>query len=537
MSRVQKSYLSKAPDFSYYAPINRQQEEFHASLARHRLLLGGYGGGKTYPSIHESGFHGIENPGHQFAVWRNNWDDCKNKIWPDYKDIFAEAGCIVRLDKTNLNMHIAAQRWNVYGDVARSLGLRPGSPAPLREDGTPAVNGAELDTRPCVFMFRPLSLERKKVGGYNLCGFHVDDPDSLRHYEMMAFLLSRLRDKKVIATRHIGIWTANYEGRDWLWNTFIKDREPGGDGPGFAYWWVKTTDNPTLKASFIEDQAAVHSEQWMKKYIYMEDVDKLDIGLIYHMLRKDKHNITDELYPKLKREGKLITQRLVIDVGNPCCVLHMGCSEEAIYVFGETYAHDWQTSDLAKCIKEKYWKQYGSFRNIIDPASAGKSFTSGTSPRAQLQREHRIVTIPAENEVLNGIRSVQDLLKSEIGVPRLYINWARCPKLIWEAERYHWRQPSDMDMDNPEYRPEPVKRHDHAMDCMRYGVADLRKYLKGIKGERANGIMEYREKMRTQLPFYKENKGMGGMSRREQMRKRSIMADVKRRRATEAAHG
>ena len=71
-------------DLSYYKPVNQTQTEFHQSRARHKLLIGGYGAGKTYPAIHEVLLHCLDNPRHEFLVARNTWDTVEDKKQEDF---------------------------------------------------------------------------------------------------------------------------------------------------------------------------------------------------------------------------------------------------------------------------------------------------------------------------------------------------------------------------------------------------------------------------------------------------------------------
>ena len=62
-------------DFSYYKPLNEKQALFHESNATNKLLIGGLGAGKTYPAIHEAYFTCYDNPGHEYLVCKNTWDN------------------------------------------------------------------------------------------------------------------------------------------------------------------------------------------------------------------------------------------------------------------------------------------------------------------------------------------------------------------------------------------------------------------------------------------------------------------------------
>jgi phage terminase large subunit len=75
-------------------------------------------------------------------------------------------------------------------------------------------------------------------------------------------------------------------------------------------------------------------------------------------------------------------------------------------------------------------------------------------------RNNGIPARAAKGRVLDGIHSVQDLLKiQDDGKPRLTVD-PSCVNTINEFESYAWRPEKD----------EPLKENDHAMDAIRYYV-------------------------------------------------------------------
>ena len=365
-------------NLSYYSPINQEQREFHASKATHKLLIGGFGSGKTYPAIHEAIFHCIDNPDHQFYMFKNTWDFVEEHLLEDVKKISDDCGL--------------SKGWN---QEKKNLTL---------------YNG-------CVIKFRPLTLGKKKFKGINCCGFLIDDPDIARYSELIAFLYSRLRNTPhAIANRFQTMITANLEGRDWLYLTFMKDkksgkdRAPGGDDK-FSYWICPTDHNPTLPESYIADLEEIHSEEWMNRYVWC----KMDsfIGRIYPSFDRILHNMS-----RKEMEKKAFFHRtLPLDVGitHATAYLDMFTDGEAIYILKEFYKKGLigpqvgnQIIDERKTLYEK-----GGFFNtmVIDPASAKTDQTSGTSMRQLLWDDFRLQFITATNDVSPGIIIVQDLLK------------------------------------------------------------------------------------------------------------------------------
>ncbi|MDC0700738.1 PBSX family phage terminase large subunit, partial [Blautia wexlerae] len=89
---------------------------------------------------------------------------------------------------------------------------------------------------------------------------------------------------------------------------------------------------------------------------------------------------------------------------------------------------------------------------VVDPSAASFMET--------IRRHHKFRVIPAENDVLDGIRRVSVALKQ--GEVRICAN---CADAIREFGLYRWMDAAGKDA--------PVKENDHAMDDIRYFVASL----------------------------------------------------------------
>ena len=459
-------------DLRYYEPINRQQREFHASKARHKMLIGGYGGGKSYPAIHESLFHCLENPKHEYLVMRNTWDVLEKEIQEDFLRVCRETGLI--------------KKWS---SEKHDLVL-------------------PNDT---LIMFRPLSLKRANLKGMHLCGFLIDDPDVNRYQDDISFLWSRLRNPPhVKASRFQTIITSNWEGRNWLWKTYMQERAEGGDDD-FAYWVCPTDENPTLPENYIDDMAKMHSQEWMDRYVYC----KMDshIGLIYGDFSRNSHHLdqnkmlkTDTGAPREDIRARI----MAIDVGgtHPTCVLKMATDGAAIYIYDEWFRRGIKVSALGEYLQGELRKDMYN-RVVIDPASARGEMTSGTSIKDLLQRAYGVRAEGANNDVHTGINLIKDLMQPAEGPPRIYIDCNRCPNLVGELQTYRYKEPSNMDFDAMGYEEVPVKKNDDAVDAMRYGVMYLWRMMR--RNQRADFEKVKRDRnweQRKKLRLYKENPEM-----------------------------
>jgi hypothetical protein len=427
-------------DFDYYKPINKNQADFHRSKAKNKLLIGPYRSGKTYPAIHEALFICFDNPGHEFGVFRNTWESLRDNVQKDFIAVAEQANAI---------------KPNGWIKAKDELHLK-------------------CDT---VVRFRPLSLSRAQFKGMNMCGFLIDDPDVVRHKETIAFLFTRLTNPPGSKAQYFAtVFCANYEGHDWLWQTFMRRREPGGDDM-FAYWFCRTQDNKTLDPDYIKTQAAIHSEAWMKRYIY-GDLDGF-VGLVY-----------DEYDPKVHdkdlswiRKDHSLTKIMVIDLGitHPTVVLKIATDFKNVYVYDEYYHTNIRTGDLGEYLLEQLDTDEHFKRILIDPKSCAREQTSGTSPRKVLKDDYGIRRIElANNNVKYGIEIQKGLMTVRGASTHFFVDPVRCPNTVRELETLKWKEPEYSDFDELAYKEEPIDKDNDCTDCTRYGSVYLKKYLRGI---------------------------------------------------------
>lgn len=457
-------------DFSFYKPINEKQRQFHLSESRHRLLIGGVGAGKTYPSIFESYRHCYKNPNGFYVVIRNT-------------------------EETLRQLALEYTEFGLEHDLIQS------HKSPRQEGYTIILHNG------CIIKFFAAAKGANSLKGWNACGFHIDDLNTYKYGEVARYIFTRRRQKggRKSYTDIKTIWTANWEGRDWLYYTFMHDEETGRlkeeqrDYDGFA-WWLLTTDmNPTLGEDFIRDLERTHSEEYINRYVKMVDFDDLS-GLIYPDLAEGLHNkdlsfcISDNNLIKVTG----------IDVGSTVStVMSIATDGKSVYVYDEWYKRNVTIEDLGLYLQRLRHNE--KFRcNLIDPSAARGEMTNnrGESIRSLLQKDFGIRTEAANNAVHYGIEVMKNLMKPAVGEPRLYIDKARCPNFYREAREYVWKEMKGR-TEMSQYTQEPVKQNDHALDATRYGVIYISKFLEkafnSLKKDREELFQEKLEK----LPMYK----------------------------------
>jgi len=436
--------VSEPFDFRYYKPLNAKQAAFHASRARHKALIGGVGAGKTFPAIHEALMVCGDNPDHIFTVWKNTWETLETNIEGAFLRISEMAHC-----------H-SPNEWSKSG---HDLTLRNGT----------------------VVQFRPLGMDQEQIKGMHFCGMLIDDPDVWTYKKIIGFLFTRMRDPAWSkANYYESIITANWEGKDWTWQTYMRNR-PEGEGDRFAYWLMKTSDNYTLQPDYISDLEAMHSQAWMDRYIYC-DMKKAASGLVYDEYNSEYHDADLAWCGSL--EAKHLIKILVVDNGSGSmgvtCVLKMATDGKEVYIYGEWYRRNVHIDELGEYLQREMQKD--TYRAVlIDPTSAITE-RDGGSVKRDLARNYGIYCIGAENSKLYGIELVKTLLTIRDGKPAMFFDPERCPNAVREIEIYRRKDQTLSQMDEMEYKIQPVDKDDHAMDCVKYGCRYLQRFIRWIRG-------------------------------------------------------
>lgn len=129
------------------------------------------------------------------------------------------------------------------------------------------------------------------------------------------------------------------------------------------------------------------------------------------------------------------------------------------------------------------------YLRLIDPSSFG-SETSGVPKVGNLFAQCGLACTPAQNDVDLGIELVKRAMEPGLdGTPRLRV-FRTCEKLVAELRYYRYKKPS-LNPNADAKAPKPLKRKDHAADCLRYlflhGIAHVEKetvideeYIQGV---------------------------------------------------------
>lgn len=210
-------------------------------------------------------------------------------------------------------------------------------------------------------------------------------------------------------------------------------------------------DNPSLSKSVKQRYRRLYTGSFYQRFILGRWTAAE--GLIYPMFDRDKHIFT----------SPPVCDRFIVscDYGtvNPSSFGLWGRSHGRWYRLREYY-YDSAREGLRRTDEEHYQGLCRLIGNtnidyvVCDPSAA--SFIQC------ITRHGKYRVRAANNDVVTGIRQVQDLIREGI------INISdSCTDTIREFSLYRWNESSGRDC--------PVKENDHAMDDMRYFVTSLEK--------------------------------------------------------------
>ncbi len=240
---------------------------------------------------------------------------------------------------------------------------------------------------------------------------------------------------------------------------FHEAKQIENPGYGYNYGHFTIADNMSLSDLQIRDALSSYDK---KSVWYARDIlglRRAAEGLIYDMLSDTLNLYTDATRPASLHFSGVRTIACDYGTTNPCVFLDIYDYDDTVYVDRE---YRW---DSAKERKQKtdedYVEDMVGFMGgkqcaiIVDPSAA--SFI------VALQRRGFYV-IPANNDVLNGIRHTSTLIQRR----KLLFNRDGCAGLLKEMGAYSWDKKS---CERGEEKP--LKERDHGPDALRYFVNSL----------------------------------------------------------------
>lgn len=383
------------------------QARFHSCNAKERVLAGGWGCGKTKALILEMA-KDIAIPNNYILLGRLDMGELISSTMRDFLEVYE--GIIVNHNKQERTIKFP--------------------------NGT-IVYYTNLDaSRDAV----------KKIQSLNLGAVVLDQLEEIDESVYIA-LVGRLRRQQ---TRRCIYSAMNPNGHDWIYNRFIKNNEHPDERRIFI---TTTLENIHLPKDYVESLLKM-PEQWVKRYVYCS-FDEWE-GMVYEKFNEAIHKIP-------KYQPSIYEQHyIVVDYGyrNPTAILWISVDFDGIArVWDEYYQSNELIENLANVIKDRHPEIFDKAYLLIDP-SAFYSRQDGKTISDEFIK-YGVYFNPADNILMQGIDRVNSLFANR----KLFI-CENCVNTLKEISNYRWKTFNKTIKRN--YPEEPLKKDDHAMDCLRY---------------------------------------------------------------------
>lgn len=384
--------------------------------------------------------------------WINIWEGAVSSgktiasawAWLMFVPQASTAGELVMIGKTRdavyRNVLQPMMNSEIFGELAAQVDYTPGAPTCRIFGRTIHVIGAN-DVK-----------SENKIRGMTCAGAYVDEATLLLE-PFWDMLLTRMRapGARIYAS------TNPDSPAHWLKAEFIDNTVRRASLKVFSF---ALDDNIHLGAEYIERTKQMYSGLFYKRFILGEWC--VAEGAVYSMFDDSRHVV--DIVPTIAR-----WIALGVDYGtsNPLHSILVGLGTDGrLYVTNE-WRYDGRTS-MHQLTDTEYSEQIRGWLSTLRPPGA---LTTGVHPDyvvvdpsaasfiQQLHRD-RLTPYPADNSVLDGIRTVSSLLATG----RLLIHRS-CTELIKEIQGYVWDPKAALLGED-----KPLKLNDHGVDALRYAL-------------------------------------------------------------------
>jgi len=292
-------------------------------------------------------------------------------------------------------------------------------------------NGAEILFRSCD--------EPSKFKSLNLDFFILDEPVDIDE-SIFLMLQGRLRGTHV--KHRFGAMAGNPSGKmNWVYQRFF-------ERPTHEYFQVhtRTKDNVFLPEDYVSSMYDAYDFEYARRYL--EGEWGSFVGLVYKDFSYDRHvgNYNNDVY-----EYYLAG----VDVGfrNPTCILTLGIKDREVYVINEYYVSQKTTDVTVEHMSSKNEKL--NFQGIYVDPSAADWTNKATAQKMRIKE--------GDNDIDKGIAKIKSLFSNDM----IHIDRS-CENLLKELESYQY----DRDRIRNNLTEKPMKKDDHALDALRYGLTN-----------------------------------------------------------------
>jgi len=300
------------------------QKRFHASIAKYRAYIGGYGSGKTLACCHEAIRLSVINMGLPGMLVAPTHGMSGDNVAPMLFGILNRAGIEYKYLKSE-------------GRVV----LPWGSTILLRSADNP-----------------------DRLKGPNLAWAGVDEA-ALIARKAWEVVISRIRHPG--AVRHSAFITTTPEGFNWVYEEFVEKRRRG-----YTVIQASTEENVHLPPGYVRDLEDAYDQLTARQYLHGEFVNTAT-GRVYHAFDRRIHISPDTA---LENRSPLL---LAIDFNvDPLCAAACQISDGTVRVFDEFVLGSSGTYGLCEAVEERY----PGVHVIAYPDASGRARKTAGAPEA-----------------------------------------------------------------------------------------------------------------------------------------------------------
>lgn len=427
-----------------FVPLDHQAEYF-LSDATYKLLIGGYGSGKTTIACFSDAYHALTVPDGKILITAPTLQQMRVAVLPELEKFLPP--------------------WFLIG------GRSKGNPPIYR-----LTNGHEIHVYP--------SDNEQKIRSINLTRFHIEEGSGVPK-NIFDQLQARLRNSAAIIYDEHGYEVGNRFSGDistnpedsWIKDDFLlKSFKLHGSRsidiamydhmmhsrrePLFETFISASFDNTMLPKGTIERISAGKDERWKRKYLwcYLDSKE----GLVYPDLFKYSVEPFD-IPHNWKRLGAYDP-----GISDPTAMLIAAVDpkDNVIYIYKEYYVKDKPITYHGTILKP-FITPYSWLRPIYaDPSVNKRSQHTLMTYKSYFKQVTGITLQPANNDLLYGIDKVRDYLYQ--GKIKFFNNLEEFKR---ESSVYAFPNFEDKNFKN--INNKPIDRDNHLMDCLRYMIVHL----------------------------------------------------------------
>lgn len=403
---------------------------FYNDAARFNWYVGGFGSGKTYIGSQAAVRLAMMAPGGRGLIARQTLVDLKATTMKTFFEV-----CDRRL----------IQKWN------------------KTENLLTFINGHE------VYFWGLDDIEKLK--SLEIGWFWMDEVDEVN---METFKIAQGRLRHPAQPKRQGFITSNSEGKNWTYKIFVKGEGLAREEDAKKYWTVKapSNENTHLPQDYLDTLNSYTGDLYKRYVLGSWDVFE---GQIFPDFRRAIHSVRPFAIPS----DWLRFRMMDWGENNPttCGWIAMD-HEKNLWYYREYEKSQEFTPYHSKAIKDLSAGEVIKY-TVIDPSVKGRRGRSGKNIDMEYREAGFTPLIFGNNSVSAGISRMHKLfhvdenrihpITKQKGAPRIFF-FDTCEKTMDCIEGYRWRKPSNDD-ENPEERP--LKKDDHLVDGLRYGIMSL----------------------------------------------------------------